>query len=106
MFVYVAGPYTHGDTAANVRIAIQVADKLLSMGHFPFVPHLTHFWHFYNHREYEEWLRYDMEWLKQCDAVYRIEGLSSGADRECAKARELGKPIYRRLADVPIGVER
>ncbi|MCC6495338.1 MAG: hypothetical protein IT193_03665 [Propionibacteriaceae bacterium] len=39
--------------------------------------------------------------LAKCDAVLRIPGESRGADLECDLARELGKPVYTDLEDVP-----
>lgn len=41
--VYVAGPYTNGDVAVNVRTAYEAADRLADLGFAPFVPHSTHF---------------------------------------------------------------
>ncbi len=43
--IYVAGPYTKGDVAVNVRSAFEAANKLADFGFAPFVPHGTHFWH-------------------------------------------------------------
>ena len=39
--------------------------------------------------------------LTKCDAVLRLEGASKGADEDVRVARELGLPVYYRLADVP-----
>jgi len=41
----IAGPYTRGDVAVNVRNAYEVANRLADLGFAPFVPHATHFWH-------------------------------------------------------------
>ena len=43
--VYIAGRYTEGATALNVRNAIEAADMLHAHGFIPFVPHLKHSWH-------------------------------------------------------------
>jgi hypothetical protein len=80
--VYVAGPYTKGDPALNVRSAIQVGNTLAKSGFAVFVPHLTHFWHFLCPNDYEFWLTQDLAWLEVCDCLLRIPGESSGADRE------------------------
>ena len=91
--VYIAGPYTKGDVAQNVRNAVRLADYITQRGGFVvFIPHLTHFWHMLFPRPYEFWLAQDMEWLKVCDVVIRIEGDSSGADKEIAEAERLGIP--------------
>lgn len=92
--VYIAGPYTHGDVAMNVRGALEAADELLRRGHAPYVPHLTHFWHLLFPGPYEQWMRLDLAWLFVCDALVRLPGDSPGADRESAEASRLGIPIY------------
>lgn len=38
--------------------------------------------------------------LMKCDAVLRLEGASQGADDDVRVAKELGLPVYYRLADV------
>ena len=39
--VYIAGPYTKGDVALNVRKAYEAANQLADLGFAPFVPHAT-----------------------------------------------------------------
>jgi hypothetical protein len=92
--VYVAGPYTNGDTEANVASAIDAADALLLAGHAPFLPHLTHFWHLRHGHQWSEWLALDLVWLEQCEALVRLPGESPGSDREVERARELGIPVF------------
>jgi hypothetical protein len=108
--VYIAGPYTRPDPCANTHRAIAAADRLWDAGFIPFVPHLSHFWHTMSPRPYEDWLAYDLEWLRCCDVVLRLSGESSGADREVREAEALGIPVYhsveglaadRRLTSVP-----
>lgn len=98
--VYVAGPYTKGDVAVNVREAILAGGRIYDAGMVPFVPHLTHFWHTVAPRPYEDWLRLDMEWLRVCDALLRLPGDSSGADKEVAEAVRLGLPCFEYHADL------
>ena len=43
--IYVAGPYTQGDSCVNTRNALDVGNRLMDKGMAPFVPHLSHFWH-------------------------------------------------------------
>jgi hypothetical protein len=92
--IYVAGPYTKGDVAVNVRDAITMGDHLRLLGLVPFIPHLTHFWHLVQPHNIEYWYEYDMEWLEKCDALFRLSGESTGADKEVARARELGIPVF------------
>lgn len=96
--IYVAGPYTHGDVALNVRNACGAAASLAALGFAPFVPHLAHFWHMMFPRPYEEWLALDLAFLPTCDALLRLPGPSSGADGEVAEAHRLGIPVFTDIA--------
>jgi len=100
MRIYVAGPYSKGETAINVRNAILAGDKLLEMGHTPFIPHLTHFWHYISPKPWDVWLKIDQDWLEVCDAVLRLDGESKGADLEVELAKKLGKPVYYSLEEL------
>lgn len=101
MLIYVAGPYTKGDVAQNVREAIITGNNLHALGHMPFIPHLAHFWHLLIPHEIDYWYKYDMTWLEKCDAVFRFPGESEGADKEVARALELGMPVYTSYREVP-----
>src|ERR1700756_4979544 len=92
--VYVAGPYTKGDVAVNVRNAYEAANRLADLGFAPFVPHATHFWHMLFPRPYEFWLDLDNQFLPFCEAVLRLPGESSGADKEVQLARKLTIPVF------------
>jgi hypothetical protein len=86
----------------NVRKAIEVGEEIAKRGHVPFIPHLTMLWHIlYPHTDIEFWYNYDNEWLKSCDALFRIPGESTGAEDEVRLARRLGFPIYHDLVDLP-----
>jgi len=39
--------------------------------------------------------------LKKCDAIFRIEGASAGADKDVQLAKEMGLPVYYSLEEVP-----
>ena len=95
MRAYIAGPYTKGDVAMNVRNAVQAANEVLDAGHTPFVPHLNHLWHLITPRPYQDWMRLDLKWLKVCDVMIRLPGESAGAeDREVAVARRIHIPVF------------
>jgi hypothetical protein len=98
--VYVAGPYSSGDVAANVRNAYAAATRLADAGFAPFVPHHTHFWHLLFPRPYEEWLRLDLAFLPCCEAVLRLPGESSGADAEVREATTLRIPVFDDLEEL------
>ena len=93
-YVYIAGPYTGGDSVVNVRAAVEAGQAVLAAGFIPFVPHLYHLWHTIKPGNYEQWMRLDFAWLERCDVLIRLPGNSPGADREVARAKELGIPVY------------
>jgi hypothetical protein len=103
MKIYVAGPYSTGDQAVNVKTAILCGDNLRALGHTPYVPHLTHFWHLIYPHSIEYWYQLDIEWLKECDALFRLPGESHGADEEVRIAKKLGMPVYTSYAELPKG---
>jgi hypothetical protein len=92
--VYIAGPYTKPDPEANTKRAIEAGNKLLDAGFAPFCPHLSHYWHLQTPRDYEDWMAIDLAWLPMADAVVRLPGESSGADREVVLAHTLAIPVY------------
>jgi hypothetical protein len=92
--IYVSGPYTKGDPCANTHAAIMMGNRLLDAGFVPFVPHLSHFWHTVTPRHYEDWMKIDLAFLPACDAMLRLPGESSGADREEAAAKRRGVPVF------------
>lgn len=95
--VYIASPYTVGDPVINTRTSLQCATRLLERGMAPFVPLLSMFWHFLSPQPYENWLAYDTEWVLACDALLRLEGKSSGADREVQLAVANSIPVFYSL---------
>jgi nucleoside 2-deoxyribosyltransferase len=93
--VYIAGPYTHPDPVANTNIAISLASELIDEGLVtPVVPHLTLLWHLVEPRPLEFWYEYDVAVLRRCDALFRIEGASSGADMEIDFAIAHDIPVF------------
>lgn len=98
MKVYIAGPYTKGDVAVNVRNAIEAGVQLIDAGHAPFIPHLSHFIHLQAPRPWQTWMAYDCLFLTACDALVRLPGESVGADIEVDVARRQGIPVYEGTA--------
>jgi uncharacterized protein DUF4406 len=102
MRIYVAGPYTKGDTILNIRKAIFAGNFIAHIGHTPFIPHLTGFWQLIApHEDVEFWYRYDNEWLTVCDALVRLDGESVGSDKEVELAKKLGLIIFKDIFDIP-----
>jgi nucleoside 2-deoxyribosyltransferase len=98
-YVYIAGPYT-GNEEANVARALEAGTALLRHGLYPYVPHLSHYWEAKHPHHYEVWMELDFGWVRRCDAVLRLPGPSSGADREVALAERLGLPVFASVEDV------
>ena len=102
MRVYIAGPISLGDLGQNLRQAVSAANRLMSAGHHPFLPHLSIYWALLDppkggtvRDSHDVWLPYDLEWLRQCDALLRLPGASVGADREEVEAARNRIPVYR-----------
>jgi hypothetical protein len=98
--VYVAGPMTVGDTQKNIGNGIRVGEKIFKKGLVPFIPHLSHFWGMWFDHTWDEWLSYDEEWLKCCDAMYVIPGDSPGREREEEFCKENNIPVFYDLDDL------
>ena len=88
--VYIAGPLTHGDRTDNLRAALKAADLVVDAGGVPFVPHLLDTWNLLTPRSYEDWMAIDFEFVRRADILWRIPGLSPGADREFVFACDNG----------------
>ena len=98
--VYIASPYTLGDVAINVKMQIDVANQLINYGFAPFVPLLSHFQHLIHPRDYQDWVKLDMEWIASCDVMLRLPGESKGADAEVKLAEQLDIPVFYHIYDL------
>ena len=106
--VYVASPYTNGWMPENVKRQMDVGNELMDMGFYPFVPLLYHFMEIYYARKDTDWVEFDLAFLEVCDAVLRLKPVdengveieSTGSDREEARARELGIPVFYSVSDL------
>lgn len=106
LVVYVSGPYTAPtaeEVELNVMAAIDAANALLDLGCNVQVPHLSHYLHRRKPRDYENWMRLDLDLLTLADVVLRLPGVSPGADREIARAVQLEKPVYYSVAALKRG---
>lgn len=99
LLVYIAGPLTKGDRIENIRKAVLTAARVRDRGHLPFVPHIYDLWDLIDHHHYEYWMEMDLDWVRVSNIVLRLEGESSGADREVALAKELGIPVFLGLQE-------
>ena len=92
--VYVAGPYTKGDVALNVRNAVQTGMVIADRGHYPVIPHLTHFMHLMFPKGYDYWITLDNIIIPKCDALIQLPGKSKGADKEALLAINYGLQVF------------
>lgn len=94
--LYVAGPYIRPDPVENTHRAIRVGEAIYDLTNWvPIVPHVTMLWHLVSPHEVDYWYEYDLHVLRRCQAVVRLPGASTGADREMDEA------WLFRLVDVP-----
>jgi len=98
--VYIASPYTKGDVAVNVKVQLDMADRLMDLGFIPFTPLYSHFQHMAHPRPYQDWIELDLEWIPVCDVILRLDGESSGADNEVQHALKYGIDVCFNLDDL------
>jgi hypothetical protein len=91
--VYVAGPIS-SNVFEGVARGSAAGRQLFLDGLAPFVPHFDAYW-WLPEGNWRAYLEYDLEFVSICDAVYRLEGESKGADLECRVAEEHGIPVFR-----------
>jgi hypothetical protein len=90
--VYVAGPIS-SNVFEGVHRGVAAGRQLFLDGLAPFVPHFDAYW-WLPDGNWRAYLEYDLEYVSICDAVYRLEGESKGADLECRIAEEHSIPIF------------
>lgn len=93
--VYIAGPYTNGDCAANTGDAIRVFGRLAEMGVCPICPHTSMLIQMIAPQRWERWIDFGLEMVRRSDCVLRMAGESRGADIEVSEALALGIPVFR-----------
>lgn len=92
--LYLAAPYTRDDPVENTSKICRVADHIYQASKWvPVIPHLTLLWHLVSPHPVDFWYDYDLHLLRRCDAIVRLPGLSTGADREMKVADSLGLEV-------------
>lgn len=96
--LYVAGPYSIGDTRENIRRAEMVSVNLIRSGFHVITPHKNAAG--YEKYEdgnltYETWLKMDLDIISRCDAVYVMVNSenSQGVRKEIEFAQAIGIPV-------------
>lgn len=94
--VYVAGPISQGIVWENVVKGLTVGRQMLADGLAPMVPHLDAFMTLAPNDmvNWQAALEWDLEWLAQAEALYRLTGPSVGASLEVAHAVQLGIEVF------------
>jgi hypothetical protein len=92
--VYIAGPITLGDPRSHVDHAMTFAKELFRLGFAPLCPHLSYFFPWQAEMTHNQWMEFDLPWVEVADAVYRIPGVSRGADEEVAFAWSKHIPVF------------
>jgi hypothetical protein len=113
--VYIAGPISKGDLAHNLNQATAAFVALAKAGIAPLCPHWSAFSspcspipgtnavaavgtvHGNDRMSHADWMAVDLPWVEVADAVLRLPGESSGADREVAHAEARGIPVFTDL---------
>ena len=112
-WVYIASPYTLGDTGLNVHFQCAMFDKMMDERVvLPYVPLWSHFQHLTFPRCYTDWIAYDHEIIKKMDGLIRLnaevvlpqhdyhQATSSGADGEVELALDLRIPVFYDIASL------
>ena len=100
LLIYIAAPYTEGDVIQNVRRALECADILFAKGYIPYCPLLNVFWHFLSPKSWDDWMKIDLAILERCDAVFRLDGSSIGANKEVRFSDKIGLPIFYSIEEL------
>jgi hypothetical protein len=90
--VYLAGPYSDAPEP-NVKAALIVAEQVVRLGLYPFIPHLFHYWDQMFAHPYQFWMDMDEVWIKKCDALL-LYAESPGAIRDAEVAWEHNIPVF------------
>ena len=92
--VYLATPMRKGDWRANIVNASLIAADLMEMGFSVINPVGSWLPDLVAPLTIDQWLANDYGLIEASDCVYRVEGVSEGADKECYHAQQNGIPIF------------
>jgi len=98
--IYISSPYSVGDIEASVERQIATASLLIEAGCNPYVPILNRFIYLRWKKNEEVLLSLNFKWLIACDAVYRLQGNSTIADREVEIAKSKKIPVLYSMMEV------
>lgn len=109
MWIMIAGPYlagarTAGDRAANLRKLNEAALAVFEKGHVPVIGvnmALPVIEAAGADRFDEIMMPVSLALAHRCDAILSVGGPSGGADAEVAAFAAAGKPVWRRIEELP-----
>lgn len=112
--IYIAGPITNppGEHVENAKRASVVGEQVFETGMaIPYMPHILLWWSAdlmekddrwisptLGRYTYEEWMDMCFNVIPRCDALFRMNGYSPGADREVEFARNIGIPVFHSMS--------
>lgn len=91
--IYIAHPYT-SDPEENYADSLRVSLQVLNLGGIAINPLDSHPLHMIEPHDYSFWLANDLEIIRRCDAVFRCQGHSEGADSEVLYATAHEIPVF------------
>ncbi len=98
--IYIASPYTIGDTETNVNRQIDTYAELIKLGFAPIAPLLSHFVEIKYPQDHSTWIDIDFAMLSKCDGLLRLGGESKGADLEVGFATDHGIAVYYSISEL------
>lgn len=112
LLILIAGPYrsgTNGDSdliAQNLARLEEASGPIFRLGHVPMIGEwvalpILRTLETADSGEGDVMYETAHRLLQHCDAVLRLPGESSGADKDVEIAQERGLPVYRSLAEIP-----
>lgn len=99
--VYIAGPIGKADEGRLKRVhdGMIWGKNILEWGGVPVIPHLLHFFDQVFPTRRSTLMLWDLAILERCDALFRMNGPSPGADEEARFAASLRLRIFHENAD-------
>lgn len=92
--VYIASPYSIGNKVENVRRSLDVANKLIEAGMYPYSPLLNYYQNELFPQPEDTWIKQELAWISCCQCLLRLPGESVGADGEVVEAERLGIKVF------------
>lgn len=93
--VGIVGPLTTGNLFHNVFRAAELYGELLDLGFVVFCPHINVLGAMLVPRSEKMWLEWSRQFVRRCDAIVVLNGVSKGTPAEVSLAEENEIPVFR-----------